>query len=391
MRILYHHRTRAADAQGVHIAEMIAAFRQLGHEVEVAALVSSPAGQSSASAGVDKPLWQRLAQRVPFFYEILQLGYNLVGFWLVARHIRRFRPHFIYERYSLFNFSGVLAARLFRIPLLLEVNSPLAQETKEEGLLRLHRLGLWSERVVCNSATCVVAVTGVLRDILARGGVKASKVHVLPNGVSPQQFAHLSNGSGLRNSLGLDTRRVVGFVGWFRPWHGLEMLIEAFHASGLQGRGVSLLLVGDGPAMPALREAVLRFDLTSSVTFSGPVAHQQIPAHVALFDCAVQPAANEYCCPMKIIEYLALGKPVIAPAQPNILELVDDGVDSVLFRPGDTADLASSLRRLFDSPQLFEHLADGARSAIERRGYLWTRNAERVIRLLGLDAAQPPG
>lgn len=382
MKILYHHRTRAADAQGVHIAEMVAAFRGLGHQVELAALVTSKQSRPAAPDSVSKPLWQRIVQRIPFFYEFLQFGYNIVGLWMLARHIRRFRPDFIYERYSLFNFSGVAAAHLFRIPLVLEVNSPLADESREEGLLRLHHLGAWSERVICNSSTCVIAVTGVLRDILVRGGVSPSKVHVLPNGVSPEQFTPLQPDPGLRRSLGLEQRRVIGFVGWFRPWHGLEMLIEAFHASGLHDEGVSLLLVGDGPAMPALRESVERYQLGASVVFSGAVRHPQIPGHVALFDCAVQPAANPYCCPMKIIEYLALGKPVIAPAQPNILELIDDRVEGLLFRPADAASLAAALRELFCSNELLGRLGEGARSAIQRRGYLWSSNASRVVRLV---------
>lgn len=383
MRILYHHRTRAADAQGVHIAEMIAAFRSLGHQVEIASLVA-PARGNSAPSNVEKPLWQRAVQSVPFFYEILQLGYNFVGLWMIVRHIRAFRPRFIYERYSLFNFSGVLAARLFKLPLLLEVNSPLADETRDEGLLRLYRLGRWSERFICNSATCVVAVTGVLKQILVDEGVDAARIRVLANGVAPHQFSLGAPSPALRAALGLDNRRVIGFVGWFRPWHGLEMLLEAFAQSGLHARGVSALLIGDGPAMPALRDAVARLDLASSVVFTGALAHADIPAHVALFDCAAQPAANPYCCPMKIIEYLALGKPVVAPAQPNIMELVDDGVDAVLFEPGNRASLANALARFFESPELLETLRQGAQSAVERRGYLWSRNAERVIAWLGL-------
>jgi glycosyltransferase involved in cell wall biosynthesis len=390
MRILYHHRTRAADAQGVHIAEMISAFRSLGHIVEMAALVTPPPAQQQQRSSAAKPFWQRCLQSVPCLYELVQLGYNAVGFWLLVRHVLRFRPHFIYERYSLFNFSGVLAARLFRIPLLLEVNSPLADESAGEGLLRLYRFGLWSERVICNSATTVVAVTGVLKDILVRNGIQQRKILVLPNGVSPSQFAPIPPDPALRRSLALDGRRVIGFVGWFRPWHGLELLIEAFHSSRLHEEGVSLLLVGDGPAMPSLHEAVSRFQLQQAVVFTGAVPHQQIPPCMALFDCAVQPAANPYCCPMKIIEYLALGKPVIAPAQPNIEELVDDGVEAILFRPGDPASLAAALQRLFHTDGLFGRLRENAASSIQRRGYLWSRNAERVIEALFPNSCQSP-
>jgi glycosyltransferase involved in cell wall biosynthesis len=387
MRILYHHRTRAADAQGVHIAEMIRAFEELGHEVEMAALVTSPQSSATKAVEVDKPLWQRVVQGIPFFYELLQLGYNLIGLWIIVKAIRRFRPDFIYERYSLFNFAGILAARWYGIPLVLEVNSPLAQETKEEGQLKLYRLGLWTERVICNSATAVVVVTAVLGRILTENGVRPELLHVIPNGIAPDKFKVVEPDVELRRQCGLEGRLVIGFVGWFRPWHGLEMLVEAFHAGELADAGAALLLVGDGPAMPELRQLVKRLGLENSVVFSGPLPHAEVARFVALFDLAAQPAANPYCCPMKIIEYLALGKPVLAPAQDNIRELLEDGLDAILFEPGDAGAMATSLRRLTSSPELVARLTANACQSVERRGFLWTRNAERVV---GFIAGEDP-
>lgn len=389
MRVLYHHRTRAADAQGVHIAEMIQAFRELGHEVEMAALVTSSPESGTKSADVEKPLWQRVVQRIPFFYEVLQLGYNLFGLWIISKAIRRFRPDFIYERYSLFNFAGILAARWYGIPLVLEVNSPLAQEIKDEGLLKLFRLGLWAERVICNSSTAVVVVTAVLGRILTENGVRPELLHVVPNGIAPGKFKVSEPDADLRRQHGLEARLVIGFVGWFRPWHGLEMLVEAFHAGELAEAGASLLLVGDGPAMPELRQIVARLGLEKVVVFTGPQPHAEVARYVALFDLAAQPAANAYCCPMKIIEYLALGKPVVAPAQDNICELLEDGLDAVLFPPGDAQALATSLRRLAGSPEAVARLTANARQSVRRRGFLWTRNAERVISLIAGPARTP--
>lgn len=377
MTILYHHRTRAADAQGVHIAEMIAAFRSLGHSVHVAALAGEPS-RRQPSPKVVKPLWQRFAQRVPGLYLLLQLGYNAVGFWLLSRQIRRHRPQLIYERYSLYSFSGVLAAKLFRIPIVLEVNSPLALEEKAEGQPSFHLLARWTETRITHAATAVVAVSGVLRDILVHQGTPPEHVLVLPNGISPERFKPIPPETELASSLGVGGRAVIGFVGWFRAWHGLEMLIDAFAASGVAGRA-SLLLIGDGPAMASIRSRVAEAGLADSVVMPGPVPHAETPRYIALFDIAVQPAANEYCCPMKIIEYLAMGKPVIAPAQPNILELVEPGREAIVFTPGDTASLSEALRRAVSASGELEKLSQAAATAVSRRGFLWTCNARRVI------------
>jgi len=376
MRIIYHHRTHGKDAQGVHIVEMIQAFRRLGHEVTEVSL-ADPDPQKPEDA-VREPLWRWLARKVPFSMEILQFGYNLFGFLLLCAAVLRARPDFIYERYALFNFAGVFVSRLFRIPLVLEVNSPLALEESGESVLRLQRTALRSEVFICNSATRVIAVTGVLASILIDSGVSPSRITVLHNGVSQDRFRPSPPDQQLRSALGLDNAFVFGFVGWFRRWHGLEMLIEAFALSGLADRSVKLLLVGSGPVLPVLQQAARRLNLAHAVVFSGSVPHAAVPSYMSLFDCAVQPAANAYCCPMKIIEYLAMAKAVIAPDQANIREIVQHGVEGLLFQPGDPRALASALLAVYQDPGLLAGLTAGASVAIARKRLFWTANAETV-------------
>src|SRR5579862_10010420 len=105
MKILYHHRTRATDAQKVHILEMVGAFRELGHEVTVASLVETENQSSEPDRDARGSRWKSLLRRIPFSMEVVQLGYNLFAIpWLLSK-IRSSRPDFIYERYSLLNFS----------------------------------------------------------------------------------------------------------------------------------------------------------------------------------------------------------------------------------------------------------------------------------------------
>lgn len=377
MKILYHHRTRRADAQGVHIAEMIEAFRNLGHDVrEVAPALS---GRAPRHGPVREPLWRRMARRIPLTMEILQLGYNLVGFVSLAAAVLRCRPDFIYERYALFNFAGVLVSRLFRIPLVLEVNSPLALEERREALLRLHRLALRSEVFICNSATRVIAVSAALASILIQNGVCPARITVLHNGIAPSRFRPMPPDERLRASLGAQDAFIFGFVGWFRHWHGLELLIEACGRSGLAASNVRLLLVGDGPATPAILEKARTLGISHAVILTGPVPHDDVPRYISLFDCAVQPAANQYCCPMKIIEYLAMGKPVIAPRQDNIGEIIEHGIEGLLFEPGNVDSLASALAAFARDGALRAALTQAAASAVARKRLFWSANAETVV------------
>jgi glycosyltransferase involved in cell wall biosynthesis len=371
MRILYHHRTRAGDAQGIHIQEMAEALRKLGHHVDVFTLVPP---------GDDQHRKQSRSAR-PLMAECLQLGYNLAAVWPLLWRLWRGRYDMIYERYALFNFAGVLAARLLGKPIVLEVNSPLALEHARESQLAWFGLAQWTERHICNAATHVIVVSGPLGRILVQAGVSPAKLAVMPNGVNRTRFQVTANG-GLRRQLGLEDKLVAGFVGWFRPWHGLPALLEAFTEVLPRHPDLRLLLVGDGPAMPELVQLAGQHQISAQVLFTGAVAHEAIPAYMSLFDIAVQPAANEYCCPMKLIEYLAMGKPVIAPRQDNITELVEDGRQGLLFEPGQTGSLATALEKFCSDAALRRQMGEQASLTIERRGLVWERNAARVVEMV---------
>jgi glycosyltransferase involved in cell wall biosynthesis len=381
MKILYHHRTRATDAQRVHILEIVQAFRGLGHQVEIVSLVETD-GAQRMDREVAEVGWKKVISRIPFAHEAVQLGYNLVGFPLLLSKTLAVKPDFIYERYSLFNFTGVLVARLTGRPLILEVNSPFAIEQKADREIWAERFAQWTERLICSAATKVIVVSSPLRRIMARIGVPDDKLVLMSNGVNRDHMKPAVAPPSLRRSLGLEGKVVIGFVGWFRPWHGLEFLLKAFHHSGLAGQNVGLLLIGHGPALPELKRYVAANGLENAVVFTGALPHDDVPKYLDIMDIAVQPAANEYCCPMKILEYLALGKPLVGPRQENIQELVREGVDALLYPPDDEAALIGALCQLALDQDTRLAMARNARQAIEERGYLWSRNAQRVIDLV---------
>jgi glycosyltransferase involved in cell wall biosynthesis len=382
MRIVYHHRTRATDAQKVHITEMARAFRELGHSVEIVSLVRTEVERPDVSKEAKPAAWQNLVRRIPLAYEMVQLSYNVIGIPFLFWKVLRTPVDFIYERYSLFNVSGILVARLLNKPIVLEVNSPFALEQYRDGHIRAVRLAHWTEKVICNAASHVIVVTESLRRIMVLNGVRPQQVSVIHNGVNLAHFGVRHDSSALRRHLGLEGKVVVGFVGWFRNWHGLELLVDAIHLGHLRSQGVVLLLVGDGPDMKRIRQQIDRLQVGDVIRLTGALPRSAVPEYVALFDIAVQPAANEYCCPMKLLEYMALAKPVVAPRQPNVQELLHEPDEAVLFPPDDTMALAAALGELVADPVRASSLGRHARSAIESRGFLWIRNAERVIQLI---------
>ena len=178
MRILYHHRTQAEDAQGIHIEEMVKAFRDLGHEVEMVALVKKEATDLGKKNG---NFWKWLKDLTPSWgYELMSLGYNLYGYQKLSKKIRSKRPDLIYERYSLNTFCGIWASKRFRIPLILEVNAPLYYEQNNLGKLTFKRLARFSERWVCSNSKRTIVVSNVMKESLEKEGVPGEKMVVIP-------------------------------------------------------------------------------------------------------------------------------------------------------------------------------------------------------------------
>ncbi|MFL6199622.1 MAG: glycosyltransferase family 4 protein [Thermoanaerobaculia bacterium] len=398
MRILYHHRTRAGDAQGIHISEIQRAFRNRGHEVVEVSLVESEAeakvdgGSARGVAG----LASRLAGSLPLpAREAMEHAYNLVAYRRLSRAIREHRPDFVYERYAANTFAGLLAAKRHGVPFVLEVNSPLAQEKAEHDGLFFERLTRAVERWLCSEADVTIAVTRVLAGILEDEGVPPGTVVVMPNGVRGELG---TNGDGLafRRGLGIpEDALVAGFVGWFRAWHGLERMIEAAASPQWRDAGIHLVLAGDGPAMPALRKMRADLGLEDRVFLCGAVPRGEIESALAAFDVAVQPAVTSYACPMKIIEYMAAGRAIVAPGSDNVRELLTDRETAVLCPGGPnpcspcTADLRDAVLELARDAELRRRLGAAARRRIFERGYLWEENARRVEELMAGLRKQP--
>jgi glycosyltransferase involved in cell wall biosynthesis len=266
---------------------------------------------------------------------------------------------------------------------MLEVNSPFALEQGRDKDIRLQGLAQWMETVTCNLATRIIVVSTPLKTIMAKAGVLPEKIEVMTNGVRLDHFQPQPQSEKLRQSLGIrKSDVVVGFVGWFRKWHGIEMLLEAFQKSKLAGRGVKVMLIGDGQAMADLRQYVQENQLNDSVIFTGPLPHAEVPPYLDLIDIAVQPAANEYCCPMKILEYMALGKPIVAPRQENVRELLSGKEEAQFFKPGDVNSLADALKALVNDPARAQRIGQRAKEAITGRVFLWTTNARRVLEIV---------
>lgn len=377
MKILYHHRTLGDGAEGIHIREMVAAFRRLGHEVAVVGPVGETTGTSSTSGSILGKIKSVLPRAV---FEICEISYSAYIGVILASKMLISRPDFVYDRYITFNFGSVLASKLVGVPLYLEVNAPLALERSIEPDEKLifRKPAFAIERWACSNANSTIVVSTPLKDYLVAQGVPERKCVVMPNGVDPIKFSPGEKDRALLKSVGATAEDIViGFTGILRPWHGLDLLVNAFKKIGKKHKNVFLLIVGDGPIRGDLESMIAEAGLQERHCITGRVRHADVPNYVNLLDIAVSPKATFYASPMKVIEYMALGKAVVVPNSQNFLDIIDPLENGITFEVDNGGSLAASLLRLLDDETLRKGLGANARKKTEKR-LNWEYNAKSV-------------
>ena len=379
MKILYHHRTLGDGAEAIHIHEMVMALRSLGHDVKVCALKV----QQSSATGQTRD-WSMITSRFPrVFYEFAEISYNLLGRKMISQAIKEFCPDVIYDRYNSYSTAAIKVAQKVSKPLLLEVNAPLSLERTQEvkNRVRFKKLLERYERWILHNSDHIVAVSTPLKEFLCtERGVRSQDVSVLPNGVNVENFNPRKDGTDVRRRYGIRSEcQVLGFVGILRRWHGIDLLLSAFGKLARAGRNLlHLLIVGDGPLEAELKSTATNLGIADRVTFTGRVPHGEIQEHLAAMDIAVSPRATFYASPMKILEYMAMELPVVAPRMPNIVDIIKDDFDGVLFDPEDVDSMSCVIDRLLQDDAKCQQIGQQARQSVETR-LNWENNARRVV------------
>ncbi|MEM9618209.1 MAG: glycosyltransferase family 4 protein [Pseudomonadota bacterium] len=375
MKILYSHRTHSADGQNVHIRELTTALAARDHEIIMAAPETETVRRTDARQSAPRGLKAWLPAPA---YEIAELGYNLPAYARASRLANAHRPDIIYERYNLFFHAGSWLKKKRNLPMLLEVNAPLADERAAHGNLALQGLARRSEHAIWRAADMVLPVSQALATRVVEAGAPPERVHVIHNGVS-EAFLQSYDPALIRQRYGLEGKLVLGFVGFMREWHQVDRVIRFLAGGGRHD--LRLLVVGEGPAREPLEALAAELNVTAQIIFTGAVERAELPGLIAAFDIALQPAVVDYASPLKLFEYMALGKATLAPDSSNIREILTDGQDAMLFDPRDKGAFDRTLARLVEDTDLRAQLGAAARESLLRQGLTWAENAHRVERI----------
>jgi glycosyltransferase involved in cell wall biosynthesis len=400
MRIAYVSADFGIPVQGnkgssVHVREMVHAFARQGHEIQVFTpnpgagnMLQSPlylVGPGDLPDRSSSPIpWSTNATYARLRKEVRELRFNFGMYRAVYPQLAAWSPHCVYERYSLFSLGGLALARRLGVPHILEVNAPLREERIRTIGLTFRRIADVSDGRVFRGATRLLVVSHALRSYVLRRGAAPEHITVLPNGVDTIRFTPARVSANLRQSFGIEPDAfVVGFSGSLKPWHGVDLLLDAFAHLRTRNSKMRLLIVGNGPQRDALVSRTADLGITESVIFTGSVPHHQMASMLGMMDVGVAPyldIPNFYFSPLKLFEYMATGLPIVASNAGEISTIVQHGESGLLFSPGNVTELIERLSRIMSDCTFAAHLGSQARCSAEQHS--WDRNAQTVIDLL---------
>ena len=371
VQFIYHHRTAGRGGEGVHITSVVRALRVAGHDVDLVSPPGVDPMRGHSTAPLDKgardtfgivQLWKWISCSCPqLVFEMLELLYNVYALVRLFPEFWRKKDAAYYERHAFFLFAGVWLAKCFGRRVILEVNE-VAGIKRARGQ-RWVGLARWISQRTFRQADHILTVSPLLqRVVLGRGG-RPGHVHVVPNAIDPARFRR-TRGHTVRARLGLNDARVIGFVGWFDRWDHLDRLIDLVLHLRLADPTVRLLLVGDGADIGELSARIVREGLERCVIFSGPVAAAEVPDYIDAMDICVIPDATEFCSPLVLFEFMAVGKPIVAPDTEPIRAVLTHRTTGWIFNHSDPAAFREGVERLLGDFRLARRIGDAARREV---------------------------
>jgi PEP-CTERM/exosortase A-associated glycosyltransferase len=270
--------------------------------------------------------------------------------------------------------AAIRAGRKFGIPVVYEVrafweDAAVDHGTSSENGLR-YKLTRGLETYALKRADAVTTICeGLRRDIVARG-IPASKVTVIPNAVDIDKFAVGGEADqDLKRQLGLQGHRLIGFIGSFYAYEGLDVLLRAVPALVARAPDLRVLLVGGGPQDAKLRQQAKDLGIADKVVFTGRVPHDQVQKYYDLLDVLVYPRQSmrltDLVTPLKPLEAMAQGRILAASSVGGHRELITDGKTGILFAPDDPVALAQKVGDLLDAQSTWPALRRAGREYVE--------------------------
>ena len=360
MRIVYaalDQRVPGTTGGSIHVAAVAEGLSALGHDVDVL---------TGLGRGPFPPGRARYHALAP---PLRNSHLRLLRSGAVREFARKANADVVIERYHNFGGEGVRAAKAIGAVAVLEVNAPVidypgSMKARLDKLALVEPMRRWRD-AQCRMADLLVTPAA---DVLP-AFVPRARVLEIEWGADTESFTPQAKGPV--PFVKRPGTVVAVFAGAFRPWHGAVQLVRALRQLRSEGRrDIDAVLVGDGPELAKTKAEAAGID---GVTFTGPIAHERVPACLAAADIGVAPfdlAAHPplqlafFWSPLKVFEYMAAGLPVVAPAIPRLARILGPSHEGVLYDPHAPLGLADALGRLASSAGERQRLGAACRARV---------------------------
>ena len=317
-----------------------------------------------------------------FFYtltvDFMRIGLGVINSWRSYQELKN-QVDWVYEYAATLQCLGWIFQRQ-GIPWILQAEALLFYEAKaERKALILYGLAQWMEIKAYQKCDVLACVSETLKEILVQDfGISSEKIVLIPNGVdidfiNPKIHVPKRIFSGF----------TIGFIGSLYAWAGLDLLVEAISELRAEGLDISLVVVGDGAMKSAWEKQSQELGISPYVAFIGRVSWLEVPQYIAGFDVGYSgqvqlKMGKMYLSPMKLYEYMAMAKPVIASAFEDAKRLICDRKTGFLFKPGDKNDLKRTLLEVYQKRETLAEMGQFACIEIVNH-HSWAARVQNLV------------
>lgn len=317
------------------------------------------------------------------------LSYCLVPFLVVLCLLITKKIDMIYERGRIFGGGGILAGCMTGKKTVYEIIEPytiipvILGDVKENALA-WKGINKWHSFIVNRASLVTVTHKSSV------AGIHHKRVLFIHTGADPEKFRPEKASRSLVKKYSLVKGKALLYIGSFSRWHGCEYMIRAVAQLAKKDKEIKLMMVGGGQKLQACMRLAKTLGVQENVIFPGKVALEKVPEYInasdiclALFDRQYPPfrKLGYYYSPIKIHEYKACGKPVIASDYPLVREIIKDGVNGFLVDETKISELAAAMKKLMQAPQLMQKMGRKNREEVEKI-YNWDHFNEKIVKKL---------
>lgn len=368
-----------------HIRENIKNLKELGYEVNFCNSANHEKNISTdhLKPGLSKKIYHSLA---PDYVKKLTGNYKAKRqhSFLLGKHLKELREcDIIYERDAFHHFDILKYQKKMKKPWIIECNSFFWGEMTADFHKPVFREAYKKKHLKkWEMADHLITVSSWFKERMINDGIQPDKISVIHNGVDLSAHENINSAatSKLKTSLGLKDKMVIGFLGSILPWHRLDIFLKALKYLKMN-YPVKGLVIGGG-IWKKYQDQANQMGLADDVVFTGPVKPERVPEMVAVMDICTVPGSTDYNCPVKIFDYGAARKPVLAANFQGVKELLSNNETGLLFEKGNAEDYLFKLKVLIGSEVLQKKLGGSLFKKV-KENHTWRHvavNTDRVIK-----------